>query len=634
MPSREPRSRWESTAAFIAAVLLVALLYGALPFIALPTYGQAVWSMGFAQSLAIDGPLALRASHFGVPQPAAMAFGLAGAYPASLLIMAGMHPADAYSAMAVLWLSLGVWGAWRIGLRLGLCDPLAILGGVLWMSMPTVWAHSGYSMLSLGIALQPFYLWAAMRLFTASGPRTESILVALVYVATCVLAVFMDGYSFVMFAAGSSALAAGVLAMRIQGARSMLAFALPVHALGFLTAVLLYFAYVGRLTFDQASLEFFRGWGLDLAFIAIPTKGVHWVWDLAGLSVARSPYEFFGDTSVWMTTFSVPIIVTGLAGWWLSRSRIRWATAFLLIALLGFYLALGPTLKVNAVKLPGMGIDGMMPVEFGIMPTGTAWLSEHMPGFKTMRAVYRWSALGFLGFWALTLLLMVRLQARNVAAAALLAVLLVLSFLPHPLPTWNDNRNNRKMFMSMESELLPELQRDLRGGELVAFLPYGNDFLANYVAPRIGFRTYNAGGDKNLMAAGRHWPQVFRDFGIRQIGPGFADRVVQLLGSHKADVVVLPYFDMLVAAHTWPAPTERKDALAPAVTALKSSRQVVVEEHEYYAVVRLSREPPEFAYPIVIAKRSTSMLRAIGRGWHDIGPQYVWSRERAELELP
>src|SRR3546814_12682441 len=69
------------------------------------------------------------------------------------------------------------------------------------------------------------------------------------------------------------------------------------------------------------------------------------------------------------------------------------------------------------------------------------------------------------------------------------------------------------MFLQIDEELVSQLHQNIGSGETVAFIPWGNDFIANYLAPKVGFRTFNIGGDKNLSAAQTEWPSPMRALG-------------------------------------------------------------------------------------------------------------------------
>jgi len=660
---------------FAAALVFVLFMHGAVPGLLLPTLGQAVWKTGFSQSFINQSLFSLTAVNFGQPLPAPIAFGLAGAYPAGLFIALGLHPADAYAAMAAIWLTVAFFGAWRLSMQLGLRSPGAVAAAVLWMSIPVTWGHAGYSSLSLGISLLPFYLWVALQVITEQFTRGQAMLRrAAVFLAVCVIAVFMDGYSYVMFAVGVGLLCAFCFIRLPELRRNLIVFTLPVIIAGFALSYFLYITYLGQSAFEPDTLDFFRGWGLDLTFLAVPTQGVHWLWDAAGLSVPRSSRDFFGDGSVWSTTFSLPGIVAGLVGWWRMRSRARLATGFLILALFGLYMSLGPSLKVNSVRPEAMLEAGvlspLMPAELAVAPTGSAVLSEHLPGFQSMRAAYRWLALGMMGFWSLIVLGLADLKTakRQVYGLGLVAVLIVFN-LPHFNGQWQrapslwqlgdkwqeqlsntSYTGNRSAFLRMEQELVSEMRAVLREGELVAFLPYRNDFLVNYLAARLRIRTFNIGGDKNLSDAREHWPLAMRGFLMGQVDSVFADRVLFLLARREADVVVLPYIDMLVAAHFWPAPVEFREELVPVIADLEASGFVTIEEREHYAVVRIAAEyyhnlqkgtlhlrileRMSSLYPIRVEEPSFALLGALGEGWHDLEPTHVWSGKEAELRLP
>ena len=661
---------------FPVALFFILFLHGAIPFLAVPTLGQAVWTTGFSQSFINQSPFTIHATNFGFPRPAAIAFGLAGAYPAGLLITLGLNPVDAYAAMAAIWLTVAFFGAWRLSLLLGLSGLRALLTTVLWMSMPIIWAHASNSMLSLGIALLPFYIWIALQVIIKRVIGHKDLLCKItLFIVTCIIAVFMDGYTYVMFAVGVAVLGVFSFFYLSDLRRHLIVFALPTIIVAFALSYFLYTAYIGQSFFEPETMDFFRGWGVDLTFIAMPTRGMHWFWDTVGLSVVRSNRYFFGDSNVWISTFSLPIIIAGLAGWWRMKAKSRLATGFLLLSLFGFYMALGPSLKLNSTRSESMIESGdfspLMLEEQAIAPTGNAILSENVPGFQQMRASYRWHALGMVGFWGLIVIWLGSLKLRiHLTWGLLLVAVLIVFNLPNFNGTWQrapvlsnldtiwqarlediSYTNNRKAFLRMENEIIYEMRNLLQEEEIVAFLPYRNDFLVNYIAARLNIRAFNIGGDKNLFTAKEHWPSLMKGLHMGQICTVFADRILLLLANREVDAVVLPYIDMLWAAHFWPAPVEFSEQLAPVIAELNASEFVTIHKREHYAVVRIApdyldelengtisqkiMERQGSIYPIAIRERSNfALLRALLEGWYDIESTHVWSSEEAKLRLP
>lgn len=576
---------------FLSALLFVLCLHGALPLLSAPTLGQAVWAAGFSQSFLNDSVFAVYAKNFGAPEPAAIAFGLAGAWPTAVFMKFGLHPSDAYSAMVVFWLTWAFLSAYKIGRFFEVKPSFATAGAVLWLSMPVSWAHSGYSMLSLGIALLPLYFYAALHVFLRKNELPyEKVKHSLLYAFVCIVAVFMDGYSFMMFAVGASILGLWVFATASEQKRELLYYAFPTHVLGLGLAYLFYSLYIGKPHFAAAPIDFFRGWGVDLSFLAVPSQGVHWIPDMLGWSKARSSKDLFGDASVWVTTFSLPLIVAAAWSWRKTRQQQQLATGMLLIAVFGFYMALGPSLKINSVKPPDEKVGATMSAEYAVAPTGSALFSENLPGFKNMRASYRWVALGVFGSWFLVVLLLSSGRRRDTTIAVAIIGLVTLINLPNLSEKWAGDIKNREMFLKIDSDLLKIMQEDFHPREEVAFLPYRNDFLVNYLAARLDIQSYNIGGDKNLFEARKHWPETLRKFGLGKIDDDFFERVVLLLARNEADAVVLPYIDMLWAAHSWPYPIQFKEDLDPIVSELRASGFVDVIEQKFYAIARLNKE--------------------------------------------
>lgn len=659
---------WKPKEIIIAlfSVALVLYVHGAIPFLMLPTLDQAVWTTGFSQSMANGSLFDFYAHDFGIPKPAAIAFGLAGAWPASLLIRVGMHAADAYAAMAALWLGLAMFSAYRIARWWGGTKLIALALAVVWMTMPIIWVHASYSMLSLGIALLSFYFLAAFKLFLIN---TEIIKISptsiALYVISAIVSVFMDGYTFMFFASGSSILLLYILLTRFDARSKLLKVATPVHVVSFALAYALYSFYIGRLNFEAHQLDFFRGWGLDLSFLAIPTKGVLWLPDLLGISVERSDELYFGDDSVWVTTFALPVLILGLLSWLRVRRLTKISTGILLVSMFGFYMALGPSLKINSVKPEALQLSqpgqqsALMTSEYALASTGNAWISEKLPGFNVMRASYRWSALGIFALWLLIVIWISRADKKDIRFwLALLSVLFLLN-LPNPEKAWRGGIENRIMFQKIDQELVEELHKKIRPNETVAFLPWRNDFIANYLAPKVGFRTFNIGGDKNLAAAQSQWPQAMISLS-GEIDVGKAISSLKLLIDGSADVIVLPYFHMLWSAHFWPCvdktrkipgflcPSERRSELQPVITALGASPYVDVVKADLFTTVRLR---PEFTgqanhlallssivgsiqYPVSIEPGFAEAPYVLQDGWHGLEAHHVWSKSAASILLP
>jgi len=389
---------------FAAALAFVLTIQGAIPFLTAPTLGQAIWTAGFGQSFVNKSLFNIYAHNFGAPSPAAIVFGLAGAWPTGLFIKLGLQPIDAYTLMTGLWLTVAFSSAFAIGRHFLISRKSAILGALTWGTMPVIWANSGYSMLSLGFALLPFYLLTSIKLFHISGrtsPQKRSPLTrtAILALTACLISSFMDGYSFVMFAIASSILG-GVSFIQNPALRKFhLSFSIPVHLISFASAYFLYTHYVGKTEFEVDPLDAIRSGGVDLTFLIIPTKGTSWIMDALGASTSRSDRVFFGDTAVWTTTFSLPILLA--AAWAIARIRkqLSQSIPFLLCLIFALYMSLGPSLKINSKKPIGQENLGSMPASFAICATGSGFLSQHVPGFKNMRCCYRWTALTIFCAW-------------------------------------------------------------------------------------------------------------------------------------------------------------------------------------------------------------------------------------------
>ncbi len=567
---------------FLIGFIFILFVYGSIPFFHLPTLGQAVWTSGFAQSLANQNWYSVYADNFGYPDLAPVNFGLSGVIVIATLLRFGMQPPDAYALMCALYLFFAYLGAYLLSRSFGVNRTNATLSSVLWGTMPIIWTHSGYSMLSLGIAMLPLYFFSVQSLFN----KTKfGLPLFMVYFIICIVAIFMDGYSFMMFVLSTALFLVYRVFFKMKPFLIQSFFVIQVLA-PLLIAYCLYSVYIGRAYFEPSNLEFFRAWGLDIDFFLRPTKGVFWLWDTLKISIPRDSHEYFGDASVWTSSFGLPVYSIGVFSWLYLRNKKKETILFFLFAFIAFYLALGPSFKFNSVKSADMG--ALMPEQYAVFPTGTAFLSLFVPGFNNMRAAYRWLSLGVFGSWCLTMLLIGNIQNEKKYLCKLVILTLIIVNMPNLQYINEVSQKNRENFFKIKSELAMSLSDHLNSGELVVFLPYDNDFIVNYIASLLNIRTYNVGGDKNLFAARMKWPSIMKKFKMASLDSDFTRRVVLFLLQENAEVVVIPRIHLLWAAHFWP-PQKRFEKEYPGVIkALRQKPFLHIVEESYYAIVKIS----------------------------------------------
>jgi hypothetical protein len=657
---------------FVLLFIASLAVHGAIPMLMIPTLGQTIWTMGYAQSLANGSLLGVYAQDIGLPAPAPIAFGLAGAWPSSLLLRVGLAPGNAYTCMLCCWLFVAFYSAYKIGRHADLNSFQSSLGAFFWLSMPIVWGHSEYSMLSLGMALLPFYLRPYLALLQPKAlPQTHPAKVMAIALLTTVISVFMDGYTFVMFAVGATCLLVAASILKPQFRHRLIMVCWPIHIVSFGLAYFLYSRFIGKPTFEPHDLNFFRGWGLDLSFVAIPTKGIHWLADLLGVSIQRSDEIYFGDDSVWITTFCLPLIIVGLVAWWCGRTKARVLGPLFLMSLVAFYLSLGPSLKINATKPEDMrarrpaSASAMMSAEYATISTGTARIFKYVPGINVMRSTYRWSALGIFGLWALVIFS--RQGATPGGRRLWLTSVLGLSAINLPnLPrVWENGVIRRAMVDQIDHDIVARLAAVVPRGATVAFIPAVNDFMATYLAPRAGFRTFNIGGDKNLAMAEQSWPVEMRAM-RESISPSALYSGVKMLVTGAADMLIVPYYDPLWSAHFWPCVIDYlpyisyrnmpnrgcipfgESGVQQALQPIEGLSYVEIHKDTLFAAVRLnpayrsierqgalwSEVAKTFSYPVATDRSSSTAPLVLASGWHQLETDRVWSQGNATLTLP
>lgn len=641
--------------AYCLALSVVVIVYGAIPFFSIPHLGSVVWQSGFAKSFVNAGWPAIRAVNIGIPGNAPAVFGLSVTFlQSTLMTFFNMHASDAYAMSAVLLLGLAVWGSIKLSQLLGVGFAESSFLSLAYLTLPFVWWHAGYGSLSLDFAFLPFYLYMGFKIvYGSSGEAGISrlwIFTAVSFAGISLFLVFNDGYTFVMFFVACGIIWVTAFFRKDISRRFLFMRTLPVILASALLSYLLYTLYIGVSEFPSSPMSFFRAWGLDIIMLLIPSQGGSWLWDTLNVSVARSGKMFFGDASVWMTTFALPLIITGGVGYWLSKTH-RFALPLLLITLTGFYLSLGPSLKVNSVipvdikkEYLVQGI-ALMPEDAAVAPTGSAYLYEYLPGFKNMRAAYRWAGLMFTGLFGLTVLFYLKASSHGRKLLALsIVALLIVSNLPNIPQRLTQSQNYRIAMRKMDTDFAA-LSNYIGPNSAVFFAPPGNDIIVNYLASNGSFRAYNIGGDKNVGLARQNWPELIHAFQMNQPGRCFNYKISEALLQRTTDFIVIPYFDTLWGANSWPWPQidvdAKREKFLSTVNYFESTPAFIVKKDNLYAVISLSPDvgivPKENEIPLGLTEltiksncKTDSLLK---NGWHEIGDKGVWSTEIATIEI-
>ena len=622
--------------AILSVLIFTFILWinNSVPFIQAPSFGLILWESGFAQSIANHSLLFPFATDFGLPEPAPIAFGLPAVWPMSVFIRLGFAPVDAYTLVNACWLGVAFWGTYSLCRWWKVPSYLAGLGAAVWLSLPMVWAHQhGYGALALGFALLPTYFYIAVRFFDLSCMPISWY--ALFYPAATIVALFMDGYSFVMFAVASSGIAC--LAFVRHRLNRQILFRFSWHFVSFGAAYALYKIYVGAMPLPHFPQAVFHAWGLDLRFWLIPQEGLLWFADMLGISEVRNTQHYWGDASI-QWSYYLPLVFSGAWAFWKNRRRHM---AFLLglLAVFSFWMSLGPVLKINDLQI-GASIIPPVTVD-GYCPTGNYFFSS-MPGFATMRAAYRWGALCAMALWGLLILEIGRCQRRKLSTCLLL--ILIIFSLPSSLG--KSGLSLRTSMLNFDHDIIPLCQEHIQSNERIAVIPRYNDFVVNYIAARTPFKTYNIGGDKNISFASEHWPEA-----LRSLPPShfYSNRILYLFANKEADAVLIPFF--YTVNMSWPL--QEKDWYADRNRWVDSMRTLVhegyvyIEETPYFAVVRPSYSfsskdyteiyakimQENFSFPVV-PDTQQQIVGIFLTGWHNSEGTHIWSEKIAVLRLP
>lgn len=601
--SLAPGDRWATvaTAAFgIAAALqyvVVLAIHGFLPGMV----NDGPWSLlleGDLECLDQMGTAALRGVCDRFSVPSGYHFLTSGPFIAVgwlLMRLPGVGSYEAYQVTSALFDAVALAGGFALVRALGASRWVALGAATAYLLSPSVIGMNSFGGTFTGFTLLPAYAYADLLVMRGvarlRGPALAAVIAG--YGVLRVAALFLDGYSFVVASFVSVALWTPWLLRRALDGRRRLV-GLGTLAGAPLFAYAIYRAYVPSVT-DPAPLELFRSMGLDLVTLVRPSTVV-WGADLLG--VAQRETVLWGDGTNERFNY-IGLLCVGLAafGLWAARRRPQ-VLALAAAGAVALVLSFGPSLKIDDVRPARFDLaaltydDYLMPAEAADVSLPWGGLFTALPGLEHMRAVYRWSVLTRLALIALAAVgVEALLRRRRRTLAIVLGCLALIELAPNAPALVDRNRALHEQRAAFAADVLPDLRAATREGERVFFRgPDGvaTDYSVNSLAARSRVLAYNAGGDKNALQAAAAWPP---EIGALTSPELTADVVAHALSTGALDALVLPTFDLRMAAYRWPASPDEGERAAALLQPLAADGRLRVERRRWVSVVRLAQAP-------------------------------------------
>lgn len=489
----------------------------------------------------------------------------------------------AYLIASAVILVVALAGGYALARRLGVRRPVALWAAALYLLAPTTLGLIGFPGTGAGFDLLPCYALADLILLERLDRGRSRVLVAVLaaYVAVRVIALFMDGYSFVASIVVSLSL---WLFYRhdLRAKRRWVELGVILAANGI--AVLLYKLYQGG-SYPLSPLPVFRTMGLDIHTLVAPTQ-VQWIPNAIGWT--SDPTRLWGDGSNSAYNYiGIACVALAIAG-----VRSRFGPALLCAGVIALILALGPALKIDDVRPAGSLAANSayaMPARAATFELPWGNLFTKIPGLNETRAPYRWfgvTRLMVLMLAALGIERGLRRDRLRILVLAL-AVLGTLELLPNFSALGRIYRAQNRVVRTLTDTVGQELRGLTHPGELVFFLnvdPSQDDFLVNYLAPYAGVRAFNAGGDKNEYLAMQRWPPQISALATSPVTP---TAVQTALADQQVNVILAPLFDLHTAVFSWPPTAAERAQSLRSYRAIFKDPRLTVQRRRWMVSIRL-----------------------------------------------
>jgi hypothetical protein len=506
-------------------------------------------------------------------------------------------PADwAMFVIAFLLILAGLWGCYWLFRSVGANEGFALIGSLAFLASTSMLGILNFSGMIFGLLAMSFGLAVEHLALEAIIARRwrRAIIGGALFGISSLLTVFSDGYSFIFFATASASIGIVWLIRHRKLSASWVTAGIYVAVLAVTYAS---FSLVPRSgSWGKSPIELFRAMGLDPATLFIPSTGLWWSSPL-GLSVDSSILWGDGTNSAhnYLGFGMIALAIVGLIA--NRRHHGVLIVALVIVAVLALVLALGPSLKWYSIRgeLPTPVPYGsyLMPSDEALFDLPTAWLYANVPGFEYMRATYRWAIVSRFVVVALATLGATLLWRRARWLGVLVFVIAVAEVTVNVPTTIAQNSARSEQARTFDRDVTDPMNAAIESDARVIFWPNaigGNDFLANYLAPRIDVWTYNVGNDKALERARIEWPSTVTEF-LESDDDGFEpesvrDSADELLTSGTVDLIVVPYFDLRWSSYGWPSSARYAERGLEAALIFEDDDRFVTEEFDHFAIVR------------------------------------------------
>ncbi len=494
---------------------------------------------------------------------------------------------------------IALLGAYNLIHALRVSRYIALTCSALYLLLPITLSMQSFGGTYWGCVLLPSYIFLVWKMLQGLSYRSWRgvIPISILWIVLSGFSLFMDGYSFFMFATSSIVLIGVWSWGRWREVQVWIACGLFLGANG-ISFVLYRHLLPGSGSWAD-SIDLFRAMGADFVTFFRPAGSLWWVKAL-GIHFNSSP--LWGDGSNSSSNY-IGFLMLGLSafGVYIFRKKVtQLGVALLVIGVIAFILSLGPSLKVNSIK--PTSVDGpvahssyLMPSSDALMTLPTTVFYKVVPGLKSMRATYRWHVL--------TMLVMVSFAAfaiqnlvdrKKLKIAYILLALLCLELIPNPVDSIKAHLHVASEIAQFNNAVLKPLATYVKPGQRIIYYPNAvgnNDFLADYLTPSVNAWTYNIGGDKAQAIAYMHMPQPIYSLLTTDDNPATLPQsgaqMRAVLQKKLVDEIIVPTFDLRWDSYSWP-PVSR-DTYSRAQLIIQSAKHdgLLVSGGGYFYVVRL-----------------------------------------------